>query len=197
MTELAYMPFYPADWLLDTQDLSPEAYQAYHRLLCNMWLSRSGTLPDDPAVLRRRAGFSAQKWPHVWREIEGYFDLDQGQVGHQRLSKERTKARATYAARSGAGRKGADAKWRKTNNSGNGRANSKSDDKKMATITKPSIKKGAREKTGPDLGFTEADVQMVKTGKRHLCSQISGAKGRAMIEAGEITADEAKAVGVI
>lgn len=197
MSEFAYMPFFPADWLVDTQDLSPDAYQAYHRLLCNMWLSRSNTLPDDPKILRNRAGVSPQKWPYVWREIEDFFVIEGGQVGHLKLTKVRTEARATYASRSEAGRLGAQARWLKNNDNGYGRANGKTHGKKMASKTKPSIRRVCHENNLGEIGYTESDVELVKSGKRYLCRMISQARVSAMIEAGRISEDEARAVGVL
>lgn len=201
MTKLPYMPFYPADWLLDTQDLSPEAYQAYHRILCNMWLTRSKALPHDSAVLRKRAGFSPQKWPHVWSQIEGFFQIENGQVSHQRLTKEGVKAEAGYKARSQAGTKGAKARWLKSKGSGNSNANGKANDKRNNNHNHTIYKDSARTREGENLfyenGIRKADVEAIKEGKKFLLSQFTAVKARAAIEAGYVTEDECKAVGVL
>ncbi len=45
--------FWPSDWLAATSRLSPESYQAYHRILCWMWLEGENqcSIPNDPDAL--------------------------------------------------------------------------------------------------------------------------------------------------
>lgn len=193
------MPFFPADWILDTADLSPEAYVAYHRLLCHMWLNRSCALPEDHQVLRRRAGFSPQKWPHIWREIAGMFCVEDGQVYHQRLSKERGKARDMYAARSQAGRKGADAKWRKNKDRPHGKANGKRHGKSHGIHNHTGINTSAREARGSGHGgkkdLTTWEIENIRRG-RWIGPQPPPSVVAKHIEAGDITADQCRSAGV-
>lgn len=205
MAKLPYMPFYPADWLLDTQDLSPEAYQAYHRLLCNMWLTRKMCLPNDPAVLRTRAGFSPQKWRYIWSEIEGFFQIENGQVSHQRLTKEGVKAEARHMARSEAGRAGAKSKWLKDKGTPHGKANGKTNDKRDANHNHTVYKDSARARKDDQNDFSKGDpdpkqthqISAIKSGKKFLCAQITAAAARTLIDQGSVTADECKKVGIL
>lgn len=199
------MPFYPADWILDTQDLSPEAYVAYHRLLCNMWLNRDCALPDDPKILASRAGFSARRWPFIWLQIERFFIEAEGvstplaprYLTSYRLVRERDKARAKYAARSEAGARGARAKWQKTKGSTHGKANGKDHGKTDGkTDGKPhgnhnhtgintSARAGAR-------GLSEFQIKWIQDGKAP-SPMPSGTQIRNAIEDGQITAEQAAA----
>lgn len=198
MPELPYMPFFPADWLVDTGHLKPDAYQAYHRLLCHMWLTRTCSLPNDPAILKNRAGVSPQKWPHVWPQIEGFFDVsEEGLLYHQKLTYLRGKARARYTARQEAGHKGANAKWRKTNKTGDGKSNGKANDKRDGNHNQTIINNGGNSNSDLKKRKIEGDAYAIKSGKRFLCGSISAQAGRAAIKAGLVTEAECKAVGVL
>lgn len=202
MAELQYMPFYVADWLGDTQDLSPEAYMAYHRLLCAMWLSRSNSLPSDPRILRNRAGFTPQKWAHVWPQIEHFFFVEDGHIHQLRLDKVRSKARGKRESRVAAGRKGAAAKWRKTHDKGVGEANGKPHDIKTKTISKD-IAKAISKDIGSHIFYlgdgsivSAQTIQAIKDGKPWAQSRISANMASLMLGAGLVTRDELKAVGI-
>lgn len=56
-----WMALHLAPLLLDTDQLPVDAFGAYMRLLCRMWLA-NGSLPDDDRVLARLAGVSQFKW---------------------------------------------------------------------------------------------------------------------------------------
>lgn len=200
MPKLSYMPFYPADWLLDTQDLSDSAYRAYHRLLCNMWLNRSISLPNDPAILRNRAGVTPQKWPHIWREIEGFFEVnDQGQVYHQKLSRLGVKARSSYEARSGAGRKGGAAKSLKVKLATASNAAIKSEGKRTSNQNQTIINN--REISIFDLGdglqIGQQTIDAINEGKRFLLAHISPEVARRAVDSGLVSEEKCKEMGVI
>jgi uncharacterized protein YdaU (DUF1376 family) len=192
MTELPVMPFYVDDWLLDTRDLSPHAYMAYHRLLCELWRSRSDALPMDHRSLRNRAGIGPQKWPSVWAEIMHLFVVEEGQVRSQRGSKVKAAARAKYAARVSAGHRGAQAKWRKTKGPPDGKSNGKRNGKSNAdghgNHNQTGINTSAREARG----LSEFEIKRIKAGAAPSpmppASRILEA-----IQAGQITQEEADA----
>jgi uncharacterized protein YdaU (DUF1376 family) len=188
MTELPIMPFYVDDWILDTRDLSPHAYMAYHRLICEMWRSRSDGLPMDHQLLRNRAGITPQKWGFVWAEIEHLLVVEDGQVRSLRGVQVKAKARARYAARSQAGRAGAKAKWRKTKGSPSGKANGKSNGKADSNHNHTGINTSAREARG----LSDFQIKWIESGKAP--SPIPAAsKIREAIELGQITEELANA----
>lgn len=199
MAEMEYMPFFVADWLLDTEDLSPDAYRAYHMLLCKMWLTRSNALPYDDRILRNRCGISPQKWPSVWAEIEHYFNLEENQVRSKKLDKVRSRAAATLYAKSRGGRKGAEAKWRKTKGRGDGKANGTANGTPYGMKNKTFID----NKGGDgffDLGggkrISELTVKAIKEGRRYLLTNLTAQTARAMIDAELVTEDECIKAGV-
>lgn len=200
MTELPMMPFFPADWILDTQDLSPDGYTAYHRLLCHMWLNRECALPDDHRILRSRAGFTPQKWPHIWREIADFFEVENGQVHSYRLTKERGKARSSYQARVAAGKAGAKAKWRKTKGRPNGKANGKADGKPDSNHNHTDINISAREARGSISDLQEDtlstwELENIRAGK-WIGPQPKARAVAAAIKAKLVTEDECRRAGV-
>lgn len=199
------MPFYVAEWLLDTQDLKPEPYTAYHRLLCAMWVNRSCSLPNDPAILRNRAGFSPQKWPVIWAQIEPFFEINEdGEVHSRPLTKHRTRARDKYAARSMAGSKGAAAKWRKSKGKGSGKSNDKGNGKGKGNYNQIGINtKSAQAREGSDFDLKtgvempQLTIDAIKAGKRHLVGHVSAAQAEQAINAGILTRAECQAVGLV
>lgn len=105
-----YMPFYVADYLADTTDLSAEEHGVYFLLLLNLW-KRDGRLPCEPTRLARMVGLSIPEWERVWLAIGRFFELEDGHFCQSRLSRELTKAKALRAAASDNGRKGAGVRW--------------------------------------------------------------------------------------
>jgi uncharacterized protein YdaU (DUF1376 family) len=198
MPELRYMPFFVADWILDTEHLSPDAYRAYHLLLCKMWLTKSNALPDDQQALRARAGVSAQKWRYVWAEIAELFLIEDGLVHSKRLDKVRAAAGSTYYARSQAGRKGANAKWLKYKKSGDGKANGKHDDKRYGIKNKTSLKEmGAIHEFSGGAVISDITLQAIRDGKRYLVKGVTAEAARQAIKAGLVTEDECRKVGIL
>lgn len=56
-----WMALHIAPLLLDTEGMPTDAFGAYVRILCHMWVG-GGQLPDDDRVLSRLAGVSLFKW---------------------------------------------------------------------------------------------------------------------------------------
>jgi uncharacterized protein YdaU (DUF1376 family) len=94
-----WMPLYVEKFLADTAHLSPSQGGAYVRLLCKMWLSEDGTLPNDPALLARVGGVYPPKWKRVWGAIKSLFDVDGDLVTNADLQAELGKANAIIVTR--------------------------------------------------------------------------------------------------
>lgn len=88
-----WMPVYIGDLTADTQDLSPEEFGIYLRLLLQMW-TRGGTIPSDPQRLSRLAGCDATTLDRVWPRIGGFFSAPtDGSLTQKRLALELGRAR--------------------------------------------------------------------------------------------------------
>lgn len=82
------MPLYVGDLMMDTLELSAEAFGAYLRLLCKAWGNGAQPLPDDPALLARVTGLSEARWQEVRPHLLRYFDLSGGTWRQLRLERE-------------------------------------------------------------------------------------------------------------
>lgn len=89
-----WMPLYVTQFLADTARLTPAQCGAYISLLCAMWRSDDGTLPDDPAVLTGLSGVHPPQFGRVWERIQSLFDIDNGRVTCTKLQAELGKANA-------------------------------------------------------------------------------------------------------
>ena len=83
-----WMPFYPADYLKDTNRLSLAEHGAYLLLICEYW--QQGELPNDEDELRRIARMTEGEWRKSRNALRRLF-LDGWK--HKRIDKELTKAR--------------------------------------------------------------------------------------------------------
>ena len=104
-----YLPLYIGDYLRDTGYLTLEQHGAYFMLLMRLW-SAGGTLPSDEAKLARIAGVSVKKWRPIWADLAAFFEQENGQISHKRITTELEKAGALRAKRAAAGAKGGAAK---------------------------------------------------------------------------------------
>ena len=110
--------WYPKDYLSDVHTVLMTLQQegAYMRLINYCWLE--GSLPNDMEALGRMCkGLSAQEMSEVWKAIEPCFKKRGNRWVHPRLLLERKKQMEYSAAKSRAGRKGAEARYGKQKNS--------------------------------------------------------------------------------
>lgn len=114
MGETPFMQMYVGDYIRKTMHLTTEQHGAYLLLLMTMW-SAGAKLPNDPNKLARICRVSPKRWPLIWSEISEFFDVENGEITNQRLSKEHQKAVSISLERKNAGRKGGEAKALKTN----------------------------------------------------------------------------------
>lgn len=112
MSSTPWMPFYPADYLGDTQSLSLEESGAYLHLLMAMWLA-GGKLPNDPVKLARFVRSTPARWGRIAPAVMPFFEVRGDVIVQRRLEKEFEKAKQTSAARREAGARGAAAKYQK------------------------------------------------------------------------------------
>ena len=98
---LAWMPFYPADYLADTGHLTTQEHGAYFLLILHYWCN-SG-LPADERKLARIARMTAPEWDTARDTIADFFDAD---WQHFRIDAELATARERHEARAIAGSKG-------------------------------------------------------------------------------------------
>lgn len=114
MSERPFMQLYVSDFVGDTLQLSSEQVGAYMLLLMAMW-NANGELPNDPAKLARVARVTADRWPEVWSDLAPFFTIEGAKITHGRVALELAKFARKSAARSEAGKRGAEAKSLKYN----------------------------------------------------------------------------------
>ena len=115
------MQLYVSDFVGDTLQLSTEQIGAYMLLLMAMW-NAGGSLPDDDAKLARVARLSAKKWRAISADLLTFFEREDGEIGHRRLTRELRKAQVKSEARAAAGARGGAATALKTKAHGSANA---------------------------------------------------------------------------
>lgn len=108
------MQLYVADYLGDTRHLTTEQHGAYLLLLMTMWRA-DGRLPHDDKKLARITGCTASRWARIKGDVLDFFDVDGADLTHGRLMLELKKASEKSIQRAEAGKRGGEAKARKTN----------------------------------------------------------------------------------
>ncbi|WP_332815964.1 YdaU family protein [Ramlibacter sp.] len=106
-----WMPFYPADYLRDTMDLTTEEHGAYLLLILAAW-QEGGALDNDQEALRRITRLSKAQWDRARPRLQRFFEVAGGKWLQKRVRREWEKARANTERKSRAGTVGAKAKWR-------------------------------------------------------------------------------------
>lgn len=93
MSQLPFIPFYVADYALDTQHLSLEEHGAYLRLLFLCWTTPGCSIPADPAWIRRRLSIDEETFDRaVAPVVSEFFRRSRGRVYSSRLKAEFDKA---------------------------------------------------------------------------------------------------------
>ena len=86
-TKLRWFKFYPGDWALDTQGMTPLAKGLYVDMLCMQWAGRR--LPADPAELSIMLPAMTDR---TYRELLQHFVVEDGWLVNGRLEREREDA---------------------------------------------------------------------------------------------------------
>jgi uncharacterized protein YdaU (DUF1376 family) len=105
-----WMPLYLGDYLADTMHLNAAQHGSYLLLLMHYW--RNGPLPDDDGQLAAIARCEMRLWKSVGPVIRAFFRIDGGVLRQKRMDQERTRWSSISDKRRGAGKAGAEAKWR-------------------------------------------------------------------------------------
>jgi uncharacterized protein YdaU (DUF1376 family) len=87
MAALPYMPLFVADYLADTQHLTPAQHGAYLLLIMNYW-QRGEPLPNDDARLAKIARMSKRDWAHNREVILEFFTVQENLLVHHRIAHE-------------------------------------------------------------------------------------------------------------
>ncbi len=109
MSERPFMQLYVSDFIGDTLHLSTEQIGAYMLMLMAMW-NAGGKLPSDEAKLARVARMSVKKWRAVADDLMAFFEVSEGFISHNRLTKELQKSESKSQSRASAGAEGGRAK---------------------------------------------------------------------------------------
>jgi len=102
-------------------DLTLEEQGAYRNLLDELWL-REGPLPDDDRILAKISG-DATKWRKVKKAVLSHFYLTPDGWCNKTHDEVFAKAKVFFESQSAKGRKGAEKRWGKMDDSGNASAN--------------------------------------------------------------------------
>ena len=115
-----WMPLHIGEYLADTTHLTRDQHGAYLLLLMAYW-RRGEALPADDGQLSAMARATVAEWRKMKSIIAAFFEERDGKWFQKRCESELIKARATMAAKSAAGKKGAKNRWQ-TNDRTNGTA---------------------------------------------------------------------------
>jgi len=101
-----WMPLYVVEFIADTTNLTASQGWAYINLLCAMWRSDDGTLPNDEATLAKVGKVHPPRWVKVWAAIKHLFDIDADRVTSIPLQHQLGNANAIIVSRPAAARLG-------------------------------------------------------------------------------------------
>lgn len=111
--KLFYMPFFTADYLASTRDHTAQEHGAHLLLLLTLWV-QAGSVPDIKEDLIRLMCIRPRDYNKIRKKvIDRHFQITDGQITNQRLSKELEKASERYRQRSDAGKASGRARQKK------------------------------------------------------------------------------------
>lgn len=116
MTDFSHLPLFVDDFEAATAHLTLEEDGAYNRLMRLCWRTPGCSIPDDDRWIMRRMRVDRETYERIVRPIiEEFFTTQRGRVFQKRLKKEHDYVRSVSERRKEAGKKGGQAKARKTN----------------------------------------------------------------------------------
>ena len=92
MTKYPFMPFYVADFQVDTQHLNWKEKAAYRAILDAYWMQGSGPKNDDKR-LARIIGMTPEEWSEVRENVLEFFTVEDGNLVQKRIEIEISKAK--------------------------------------------------------------------------------------------------------
>lgn len=104
-----WMPLNVADFIKDTQHLSPAERGAYMSLICHAWLN-DGAIVNDPKRVFRLTGLSPREWAVSRDTILEFFTVVDGSYRQKRVDQELEKARKLIEQKRAAGKASAAAR---------------------------------------------------------------------------------------
>lgn len=113
MAQYPALPLWTDAYLADTTHLTTLQHGAYLLMLMSAWRDPDCRLPDDDRHLARIARMTPATWRKHARALRAFWQVREGFLYQKRLSAERQRV----DARSDSGRRAAEAKWRKSNDS--------------------------------------------------------------------------------
>lgn len=105
-----WMPFYPADYLADTQHLNTEMHGAYLLLLLAYW-TRQGPLRDSDAELAQICRLPIRRWLAARPTLAAFFDIHEGLWVQNRCEREMANSAHRRQVAKDRSRKGIEARW--------------------------------------------------------------------------------------
>lgn len=100
-----WFPFYPGDYLRDTQLLTAEEHGCYLLMIINYY-STGKPLPKDRFILARIFKLSPQKTTKIIATLSPYFQEKDGMFFHKKIEEEIEKAKQNHEHKVKAGRLG-------------------------------------------------------------------------------------------
>ena len=106
------MPWYVADYLVDTTNLNTEQHGAYCLMLMAAW-KNGGGLPKDDRQLAAITKLSPAKWRAHKEILIAFFKDDGNCYVHDRVAREHAKAKSISEKKAKVGADGASKRWQK------------------------------------------------------------------------------------
>jgi uncharacterized protein YdaU (DUF1376 family) len=113
MKGFPYVPWYHGDFLRSTAGWTLLEQAVYWKLLCAQW--ESGALPNDMTRLASIAGTDAATMTSVWPMVGKKFKSTATGLTNKRMQEHRCNYHEFRQRQIEGGRKGARARWKKTN----------------------------------------------------------------------------------
>lgn len=91
-----WYPFYPMDFLRDTELLTLDERSLYREMLDIYWINEGKLDEKDAKNLAKKRGFTSQKFDKNWKKICEFFPISKGSLSNRRMDEELDKARSKH-----------------------------------------------------------------------------------------------------
>ncbi len=152
MSDLPFFQLYVGDYDRKTAHLTAVEDGMYFRLLRLCWVSPGCKIPADEAwIMRKTRARTEEEQAAVRAVIDEFFRRAKGKLWNERLLLEFVNANETHGKRSGAGKRGAEAKARKS----------------KETASSPAV-------AGPEPGLSKRKASLKHTSEGHISDSGGG-----------------------